>query len=248
MSLLDVFKNKISKFQASFLYVSDNISNVGVTRREKWLKTKAKKIKNNALVLDAGAGQCPYRHLFGHCQYKTQDFTQYRGTKRGTQVEKWKYGDIDYVCDIVDIPINDNTYDVVICTEVLEHVPFPDKTIESLARILKKDGKLLITAPLASGLHQEPFHYYGGFTPHFYRKMFSLYGLKLDEIKSEGGLFAHTAQEMHRSAFELAKREKWSLCKRYLFEKILPKYYYSMDIKYPINEFTIGYMIQGTKI
>ena len=248
MSFLHVLLNFNNKISDKFLHLPDEVINVAVTRREKWLKQKANRIKKGSLVLDAGAGQCPYKKLFSHCKYKSQDFVQYSGTKIGVQREKWKYGEIDYVCDILEIPVPDKTFHVVICTEVLEHVPFPVETIASLARVLKKGGTLLLTAPLASGLHQEPYHFYGGFTPHFYRKVFETYGLRLDEITPEGGLLAHTAQEIFRSSQVLAKSQRWGLIKRYLFGKLLPTYFYSLDSSYPVKEFTIGYMIQATKI
>lgn len=75
-----------------------------------------------------------------------------------------------------------------------------------------------------------------------------MYNLHLDEIKPEGGLLAHTAQEIHRSSVILAKLQKWSIFKQYILGKILPMYYYSLDKRYPINEFTIGYMVQATKL
>lgn len=43
-------------------------------------------------------------------------------------------------------------------------VPYPVAAIQEMARILKPGGRLLVTAPLASYLHQEPFHYYDGYT------------------------------------------------------------------------------------
>ena len=79
------------------------------------------------------------------------------------------YGKIDYVSDIEKIPVKDNSFDIIICTEVLEHVPNPIGALKEMARILKKGGKLLITTPLGSHIHQDPYHFYGGFTPFFMR-------------------------------------------------------------------------------
>ena len=64
---------------------------------------------------------------------------------------------MDYVCDITDIPVSDDSFDVIICTEVLEHVPEPIKVIKEFSRILRKNGKMFITAPLGCGIHQEPY-------------------------------------------------------------------------------------------
>src|SRR5437867_2948370 len=84
----------------------------------------ATRIPSGAKVLDAGAGHCPYRELFHHTQYETADFCQ---------VDK-KYGQIDHVCDLSAIPVNAASYDVVLCTQVLEHLAEPDAVVRELGR------------------------------------------------------------------------------------------------------------------
>ncbi len=51
------------------------------------------------------------------------------------------------VGDIGDMPYKKDTFDCVICTEVLEHLVEERKAIEELIRVLKKNGKLIITVP-----------------------------------------------------------------------------------------------------
>ena len=54
----------------------------------------------------------------------------------------------DIVGDIEKkLPIKDKSYDFVVCSEVLEHVVYPRKTIKEFKRILKDDGKIIITLP-----------------------------------------------------------------------------------------------------
>lgn len=48
-------------------------------------------------------------------------------------------------CD--PIPLQDNTGDLVICTEVLEHVPDPRAFLRELIRVTKPGARLLITVP-----------------------------------------------------------------------------------------------------
>lgn len=133
--------------------------------RDNFVAEFSTKIRDGAKVLDVGAGHGPYRELFAHCQYLTQDFCQLDETaQRGGK----GYAQIDVVSDIVKIPLESNSIDAIICTEVFEHVPDPIAAIKEFSRLLKPGGKVLITAPLCSFLHQEPFHFYGGFTPFFY--------------------------------------------------------------------------------
>ena len=45
-------------------------------RRDKWVIKQADNIPNGSRVLDVGAGGCPHRKLFSHCEYFSQDFAQ----------------------------------------------------------------------------------------------------------------------------------------------------------------------------
>ncbi len=85
---------------------------------------------------------------------------------------------MDYVSDITDIPVHDESFDVIICTEVLEHVPEPIKTVQEFSRIIRPGGQLFITAPLGCGLHQVPYIFYGGYTPYWYEKFLPEYGFE----------------------------------------------------------------------
>jgi len=40
--------------------------------------------------------------------------------------------------DIYHLPYKDNTFDMLVCTEVLEHLTFPEKAVKELARVAKK--------------------------------------------------------------------------------------------------------------
>jgi len=170
------------------------------TARNEWVVQQAATIPPCSVVLDIGAGPCRYKPFFSHCDYKSQDFCEYKGNRRATNAasNSWDYGRIDYVCDATAIPIGDATVDAVFCTEVLEHVPDPAAVIREMARVLKPGGKALITAPLTSGLHQEPFHFYGGFTPFWYQKVLGEAGFTDIEVQPNGGFFRSHGQESQR--------------------------------------------------
>jgi SAM-dependent methyltransferase len=51
------------------------------------------------------------------------------------------------VADIQDIPLPDQSFDLVISLETLEHVPDPDKGLQELVRVTKVGGRLLVTTP-----------------------------------------------------------------------------------------------------
>jgi SAM-dependent methyltransferase len=149
--------------------------------RDEWVKAQAAKLPPGSRVLDAGAGACKYRPWFSHCQYETQDFCGYEGPVV-TYDQR-----INYVCDVANIPLPSGSFDAVLCTEVIEHVIDPMKVVFELARLLKPGGKLLLTSPLLSHLHMEPYHYYGGFTHYWYRHWLPKAGLEILTITPLGG-------------------------------------------------------------
>jgi ubiquinone/menaquinone biosynthesis C-methylase UbiE len=45
------------------------------------------------------------------------------------------------------LPLADRTFDIVLCTEVLEHVLHPDRALRELMRVVKADGRVLVSIP-----------------------------------------------------------------------------------------------------
>ena len=160
-------------------------------RRRAWVARQAAATPWGSRVLDVGAGVGQYRSLFAHCEYRTQDF----GLEPATT---GKYTPLDYECDITAIPVPDGTFDVILCTEVLEHVPEPIRALREMARILRPGGRMLLTAPLGSHLHQEPFHFYGGYTPHWYQRFLPEEGCDVESIEANQGFFSFFGQEALR--------------------------------------------------
>jgi len=54
---------------------------------------------------------------------------------------------IGIVGDGQEFPFKQNAIDIITCTEVLEHIFSPDKAIAEMARVLKPEGKILISTP-----------------------------------------------------------------------------------------------------
>jgi SAM-dependent methyltransferase len=167
------------------------ILNFNLNNRKKWVEKNAGRVPARSKILDIGAGTGRYRQFFAHCDYKTHDFTK-------TPDLNGKYTHIDYISDICSIPVKNEEFDYLICTEVIEHVPEPIKAVNEMARIAKKGALLFLTAPLASFLHQEPYHYYGGFTPFWYEKILEEAGFSIITIERNGGFFSLFGQESRR--------------------------------------------------
>jgi SAM-dependent methyltransferase len=158
-------------------------------KRLAWVSHQATQVPAGATVLDIGAGTAPYRESFAHTTYVTQDFKQ---------TPDLEYGSIDVISDIVDVPLPDDYADVIVCSEVFEHIPDPLAGLREITRLLKPGGRLIVTAPLASGHHQQPCHFYGGYTRFWYEKFFPEHGLEIVALEPNGGLYAHTAEMLWR--------------------------------------------------
>jgi SAM-dependent methyltransferase len=111
----------------------------------------AAELEDGARVLDVGAGEQPYRELFGHVDYVTSDWAHsvHPGARR-----------VDIVAPADDLPVDEGTFDAVICTQVLEHVAEPADVIAELFRVLRPGGRLYITVPLTWEEHEAPYDFY----------------------------------------------------------------------------------------
>ncbi|GAG00381.1 unnamed protein product, partial [marine sediment metagenome] len=149
-----------------------NVGTKNKEDRDKWIKRTLKKISPGKKILDVGAGECQYKKLCSHLSYVSHDFCQYdgKGNKKALQSKKWDTTKVDIVSDIVNIPVKDNSFDIIMCTEVFEHIPEPARAIKEFARILRSDGKLILTAPFCSLTHQAPYYFANGYSKYWYEK------------------------------------------------------------------------------
>lgn len=217
--------------------------------RDRWVIEKARSLPPGSTVLDVGAGTCLYQSYFAQCIYKTHDFKQYEGYRDNRE---GSYGAIDFVSDITAIPVADNSFDFILCTETLEHVPEPVEAFREMSRILKPNGRMFLTAPAMSGLHQLPYHFYSGYTPSWYRHFGEKFGLRVLEIVPNGGFFKLLAQECARVAWTMSKHEGLHGGNQdavgTLFGEILPRYLFALERECFIDQFTVGYHVEAMKI
>jgi SAM-dependent methyltransferase len=155
----------------------------------KLIELASKKTKEGSLVLDAGAGEGFWRYLFIHCEYYTQDL--------GVGESEWDYSKIDYKCDINNIPVENNKFDVILLTEVLEHLPEPLLALKELNRILKKEGLLYLTVPQGWREHEVPYDFFR-YTSFGLKYLFNLSNFEVVNIERRGGYFKYIATRMWR--------------------------------------------------
>jgi len=106
-------------------------------------------------ILDTCAGWEPhfYQPLFPGKRYIKQDMRDFDPAC------------IDVICDIADMkPITSESIGLVLNLESLEHLPYPQKAIDEIHRVLRPDGLLILTTVMHFKIHRAPKDYWR-FTP-----------------------------------------------------------------------------------
>lgn len=146
------------------------------------------------VVLDAGAGSRPYSAIFAGTCYESTDMPD--GFYKTVH---------DFECFLHDIPKDDNTYDAVLLTQVLEHVPSPQAVMQEIWRILKPGGKLILSVPMNTPLHGEPWHFFQ-FTHYGLAQLATENNFKVSEIEKVGGAFWQLGKRIPDSFRKLIKQ------------------------------------------
>lgn len=175
-------------------------ANANEEGRQRWLVKTLADIPNGLRILDAGAGELRNKHLCAHLTYVSQDVCEYDGSgdKQGLHTGIWDTSKIDLVCDIINIPQPSASFDIILCSEVFEHLPDALKALDEFARLLKPGGKLIITAPFSSLVHFAPYHYATGFSRYWYEYHLPIRNLEICELVPNGDWFSSVKQEILR--------------------------------------------------
>jgi SAM-dependent methyltransferase len=120
-------------------------------------------------LLDVGCGTKPYRELFTVDEYLGLDIDNSRTRETACA---------DYYYSGGEFPVSDNSFDVVLCNQVLEHVFNPDEFLAEIIRVLKPGGKLLLTVPFVWDEHEQP-HDYARYTTFGLRHLLERQSLRL---------------------------------------------------------------------
>jgi SAM-dependent methyltransferase len=115
----------------------------------RFLAEQARAMKPASRVLDVGAGEAPYRELFAEQAYVTLD---YADTPHSGEVDLRGAADA--------IPAVDGSFDAIVCTQVLEHIPRPLQALHEFHRVLRPGGVLMATVPFAWEEHETPFDFF----------------------------------------------------------------------------------------
>ena len=172
--------------------------------RERWVLDTLTKLQNDQSqkMLDVGAGLQPYKiqaTALGF-DYVSHDFSLYQpalAESEGLQNSSWEYPAADIICDILLIP-ETFKYELIICTEVLEHVPNPVAAFEKMVSLLAPNGVLVISVPLMSLMHQAPYWFQSGLSPQWFEYHSDRNSIEVKELSVYGDYVDYMEQEILR--------------------------------------------------
>jgi SAM-dependent methyltransferase len=117
-------------------------------RRTQLIRETSARLELAATLLDVGGRGKPYAEFF-------------------TGRVLWHFvvdiepgSSVDLVADARGLPVVDGSIDVVLCTQVLEHIPEPVPVVEEIFRVLRPGGTLILSVPAIFPQHGSPGDYW----------------------------------------------------------------------------------------
>lgn len=169
-------------------------------------------IKNFAKgkLLDIGCGNKPYEIWCKEIvsEYVGCDIVQSSGNK------------VDVLSSANKIPLDSNSFDTVLSTQVIEHVEDHQGLIDEAYRLLKPQGYFILSGPMYWNLHEEPYDFFR-FTKHGFKYILEKAGFEVCEIVANGGAWATLGQVInHTFEFKNSNANKVAKGLKYLFFKL----------------------------
>jgi ubiquinone/menaquinone biosynthesis C-methylase UbiE len=159
-----------------------NIRNLGAIindhLRHEFIKFAFNRHGKRNELLDLGCGVKPFKGIYSEFCTNSVGIDVAASPHHKTEV--------DIIYDGKNIPFDDNRFDYVFCTEVMEHVPEPASFLKEIHRVMKAEGILIMTTPFLVPLHEEPHDYYR-YTSHGINHLLSNAGFRLEHIESFSG-------------------------------------------------------------
>ena len=231
--------NRLEEIEKHFLNIQLNKESMGSFMPRTTILNAIKKsvhvFKGN--LLDVGCGIMPYREIILNSNKKVE---KYIGLDlQSSTIHNTDIADLHW--DAKTIPLQNETLDSAMATEVLEHSFHPNETLSEIFRVLKKDGVFFFTVPFIWPLHEVPYDAYR-YTPFSLKMLLENAGFEKIEVKALGGWHASFAQMLGLWVTEsslIGYRKKIA----FLVAKKLIPYLLKHDV--PDNNFGHHAMITG---
>lgn len=220
---------------------------VNVYKLNYFMRKSGSQIPQDALLLDAGAGEGRFKSYFSH--------TRYVGVDLAIGDTQWDYSGLDAISNLEALPFPPETFDATVCTQVLEHVPEPQQVVNEISRVLKPGGTFLLSAPQSWHQHQKPHDYYR-YTSFGLRHILEKSGLQVESIEPLGGYFWFLSFQLQNSVYWVFsfrdQKYRWltlpiRALMALLFQIIAPFFLYFLDNLDPVKDETFGHVCVALK-
>nr|WP_129730477.1 class I SAM-dependent methyltransferase [Parabacteroides goldsteinii] len=205
-------------------------------------------IHEQYFIFDIGCGNKPFEDYIRKLT-NNNSLSSYVGC----DVVQSSNNKVDIICEAADIPIVSSKYDVVICTQVIEHVFNHSKVFEEAYRILKPGGIFIVSSNFIWEMHEVPYDYFR-FTKYGFRSLLVNSGFEIVEERANGGKWAVLGQLllqiswiMHDPTSALLKRKLKTLLRRAML--IFCNWFFPFldDRHKDSSRYTLNYIFVGRK-
>lgn len=130
-------------------------------------------------LLDVGCGARPYAPVYQPWARKT-----YGVDVPFTPILKNR---LDAYSDAQFLPFANQSFEIVVCTEVMEHIPNPSRMLSEISRILVLGGQLYLTTPFLVPEHEAPYDFYR-YTRYGLEHLLKQQGFRVAALERKGDL------------------------------------------------------------
>lgn len=127
-------------------------------------------------LLDLGCGEAPL-------------YATYRGLVDSVTCVDWAANrHLDFTGDLTQpLRFGDESFDTIILSDVLEHIPNPESLWLEMARILRPEGALILNVPFLYWIHAHPYDFHR-YTRFALERLAALSGLEVRRLEPLGGV------------------------------------------------------------
>ncbi len=185
-------------------------------------------------LLDIGCGKKPYKEIFNS---RTAKYIGLDPNEKSADINE----------DFYKSSISANSFDTILATQVLEHVPYPKEFLRKCNKILKTKGIIIISVPLLAGIHEEPHDYYR-FTKYALSNLLENTNFSIVYIKEQGNVYTslsfilcfYLEEKFNRFLLKYPKKFLIAIIQGITYLLSFLSKDFTMSSKYPLNYIVVA--------
>jgi SAM-dependent methyltransferase len=144
-----------------------------------------------ARILDAGSGYGIYALTLAERGYSIDAIDLEKNRTDALSARKKELPQLDqriraYTGSITNLPFENESYDLIICSDVIEHITDDARAVAELARVLAPDGTLILTVPYRSKNNERIYKQFGherpGYDLESIQRLTGPLGLSIEDV------------------------------------------------------------------